>query len=214
MTFIGYAVQSQGVAPCPSSCFLLLLSCPVRCYNHSPRTPTPFSTYPAVAVHFIQALCRPASPIRSTSPGTISINTATGVVDSDTLEINEVLLVQEPLQGIDQYERETYGGFDAPMTQGSNYVIFTNGHDDQIGLYFSGSSLVGYTGGSLRSSFFYPNSGDFYPYPLQLDFGAGAITASTTAPPVVATTPELSSLALLGSGVIGIAGLVRRRFVA
>ena len=86
------------------------------------------------------------------------------------------------------------------------------------------SSLVGYEGGSICTATFTSacSTTGGYPYPIGTpsfitgtNLGEGGYDAFTsgTLTPVSSVTPEPSTFALLGTGLLGFAGVVRKRFI-
>jgi len=95
----------------------------------------------------------------------------------------------------------TYWLMVAPSSLGVSFVSTT-----------SGANCVGTPCGTGNNSFFYsPDFGGFYnpatDFLTPADFSMGVIGTSSA-------TPEPSSLVMLGSGLVAIAGIVRRRFAA
>ena len=102
----------------------------------------------------------------------------------------------------------------AYFVNGQTFNVY---HDDGVNLYVDGVNVLSqpnttspittpytYTGatGNHSFDFIYANGP-----PSQADFQTNLVTATT-----VAATPEPSSFALLGTGVLGALGALRRRF--
>jgi hypothetical protein len=132
------------------------------------------------------------------------IDTATGLatgldVSANTTSADEVGATSTSFTSILSQGVPPYANYyEIESTQGGYYLY----------LFVPDTSLIGYSGGDLCSY----DSGDCnaqlsgYLTPTS---GVAFVSASLT--PEVAATPEPSSLALLGSGALGLAGVLRRK---
>ncbi len=134
----------------------------------------------------------------ATATGTVNIDVVAGTIDS----VNVVY----DLDGVDSVFNgtpTTQGTFDKD-TQYFEYSFDNAG--DLLLIDIPGASLAGYAGNNLCS--FANLCGDGY---LGY-FATSAGEADPLATGSLAQTPEPSSLVLLGSGMVGVAGAARRRF--
>ena len=153
--------------------------------------------------------------------GQVTINTTTGTLESIDLEqpwVNGYYESTDPVVWKFGYPVGPAGGeFFTIWEQWGSGETFT-----EYGLVLNTSTLVGYTGGDLCSLSVvcippgYDDSARFFTnvlYPQKSNqpfyFDFAELTPYSTVE--TSPTPEPSSLALLGTGVLGVMGVIRRR---
>ncbi len=123
---------------------------------------------------------------------------------------------------IDSPDFLTYSSTPVPVTAGSHLIEAQGPHPDEVTDYgqitavgFFSDNTVVYSGAAIVTGF-------SDPFPLSPDgifditlgehvVGTLTISGSPAVTPVAAT-PEPSSLALLGTGLLGVVGVMRKRF--
>jgi len=143
-----------------------------------------------------------------TVSGTIVIDTTTGIVQSNDLSVSENGSTETLLNDV------TLAG--TTLNSSSVYAVEFGTFDSaggSITLDFNESSLVGFTGGICTTSS-RCSSGATSTAEFGQNFGdsifSGSLTLQAAPPPAV---PEPGSLALLGTGLLGLAGGLRKRFL-
>jgi hypothetical protein len=95
-------------------------------------------------------------------------------------------------------------GIYAQETNIDGYTIFTRDSSNFLILTLPLGSLVGYQGGGISNS----SSADNTESGAVIDLVSGQFTAAPSG-----VTPEPSTLVLLGTGILGLAGAARRKFL-
>lgn len=140
-----------------------------------------------------------------TIDGTITINTGTGLITGLNLEADTTAA---SFIGVTS---ATFTSVDNQFVAAGAYETHSASGSAQLNLFFPVTSLIGYGGGFLCTV---DTSGTPSCPNVTSNYGNGtALKLETTSvtPEAVTATPEPSGLALLGSGALGVAGLLRRR---
>ena len=133
----------------------------------------------------------------ATLSGSVVIDTATGVVESTSLNVSS----PDSLTGL--LLRSGSGG----QGTGDYAFIATVDPSDFVQLEIVGATLVGYTGGSLCASSCAGPSGDTTSY---VETAAPNVPLLSSGSLTLASVPEPTSVVLVGSAMLGLLALRRR----
>jgi hypothetical protein len=136
--------------------------------------------------------------------GTVTIDTATGLatgldVSANTTSANYLGVTSATFTSISSQGVPPYANYNEIVSTQGGYYLY---------LLVPDASLIGYSGGELCS---YDSADCNIQLSDYLTPTSGVAFVSASLTPEVAATPEPSSLALLGSGALGLAGVLRRK---
>jgi hypothetical protein len=168
----------------------------------------------AAAVLAVSSLAAHADTIDTFSfNSTLSTGTASGLVTFDeTTGLFTGGSITALVNGISYLFNQN--GFSGPSDTVTGFILSSaNGTEFQITI--PGTSNIGYTGGQVCSSSnanacpVTGTNGDYYVTGIT----SGIDDFATSGSLALVSTPEPSSIALLGTGALGMAGLLRKRYM-
>ena len=146
----------------------------------------------------VYPLPQPQAP-DGTASGTITIDTTTGIVEAINLSF-----AAEPALASSSTSWDVFGTPPNAFVEiNESWITPQNGYFD-VEIALPVDTLVGYTGGSICTEAHVCNGGAYSTFldGIDLDpYSSGQLTP----------TPEPASLGLLGTGVLGLVGILRRK---
>ena len=134
--------------------------------------------------------------------GTLTLDNATGLFTAANLVAKGF-----PISN-GTYTSILYQGPDLINGTDLDVVDYTYGSEDEFD--FDPTNFVGYNAKTIGVDSFYFNSG--LVFDNSFSQSASLTLQQTATPPSTAVTPEPSSIALLGTGLLSVAGVLRKRF--
>ena len=131
--------------------------------------------------------------------GTFTVNTVAGTVDS----LNAVYTLGA--------QSTQFSSILDQRPADVDYLVISNNGDYRFDLFLPPSSLIGYSGGLCTANTpcgTYNETSYVAMFSTVFFLTNGSATA---VPPTAAATPEPSSLVLLGTGILGVLGVMKRR---
>ena len=166
---------------------------------------------------FTDSCTSPDGCLTGSLSGTLAINTTTGLITGSALTVMNNGSTYNFASG--PYFQQTDPNESCDHVDGgcffTTYDAYFRLPKQQFDLYFETPTLVAYNGGLLCPEDAMCGSDDVVLRSL-LEDGSGNFESyltdgSSATPGPIVTTPEPSSLLLLGSGITGLAGVFRRR---